>query len=249
MKIGGSSMGKIVAVGGGEMRLNETFPIDKYIVEFSEVTNPKLLFIPTASSDSEGYIETVKRVYGEKLGCEVDTLLLKDSNITQSETRQKILSSHIIYVGGGDTVKMLKIWRTKNVDVYLKEAYENNIVLSGISAGSICWFKKGHSDNNLLNNADGWWDYTEPAGIGLISAIHCPHYNEKGHEHFDEMMKKEVIPGIAIENNCAVVIKDNLYKIIKSDVNSKAYILKNHNGMIDKKELSTQVFLSFSGIL
>lgn len=44
-------MGKIVAIGGGEIHLEETLPIDKFIVDFSESKNPKLLFIPTASND------------------------------------------------------------------------------------------------------------------------------------------------------------------------------------------------------
>jgi len=191
----------------------------------------------------------MRRVYGEQLGCEVDTLLLIDSNITENKIEQKILSSDIIYVGGGDTVKMLEVWRANNVDIYLKKAYENNIVLSGLSAGSICWFQKGHNDSNLLNNTNGWWDYSEPIGIGLIPAIHCPHYNQKGHEYFDEMIKNEGLPGIAIEDNCAIVFKDNLYKIIKSDLNSREYLLSNHNGMFDKKELYTQDFSPVSRIL
>lgn len=33
-------MGKIVAIGGGEMRFHETLPIDRYIVEFSNIENP-----------------------------------------------------------------------------------------------------------------------------------------------------------------------------------------------------------------
>jgi len=239
-------MGKIVAIGGGELRLNETIQIDKYIVDFSETSNPRLLFIPTASGDSQAYIETVKRIYGEQLGCIVDTLLLTGSGITENEIKQKILFSDIIYVGGGNTMRMMEIWRENKVDKCLKEAYENNIVLSGLSAGSICWFQKGHSE---CRNPDGCLDYTQAPGIGLISAIHCPHYNERGREEFDDMMEKEEIPGIAIENNCAIVIKDDMYKIIKADSSSKAYLLKNHDGEVLKRELTSQNFTSLSDIL
>lgn len=242
-------MGKIVAIGGGEIRLNETLPIDRYIVEFSNTKNPKLLFIPTASSDSQGYIETVQKIYGEQLGCEVDTLLLVDSDITDSILREKILSSNIIYVGGGDTVKMMEIWRTKKVDLYIKEAFENNIVLSGLSAGSICWFLRGHSDNNLNTNPQGWWDYKNTTGVGLIPAIHCPHYNENGHEKFDDNMITEEIPGIALENNCAFVLKDDMYKIIKSNNNSKAYLFKESYGAVNKIELNTIDFAPLSEII
>jgi len=242
-------MGKIVAIGGGELRLKETMPIDKYIVEFSENSTPKLLFIPTASGDSRGYINSINKVYGEHLGCEVDTLLLVENNIPQNEIERKILSSNIIYVGGGDTVKMMEIWRSNKIDKYLKKAYENNIVLSGLSAGSICWFLKGHSDSNTYTNRDGILNYTQATGIGLIPAIHCPHYNEKGREAFDNMMKTEKISGIAIENNCAMVIKDDMYKIIKSNNNRKAYLLKNDNGNVNKSELNTIEFSPLATIL
>lgn len=242
-------MGTVVAIGGGELRFKETMTIDKYIVQLSGISKPKLLFIPTASGDAEGYIEVIKKVYGEELGCEVDSLLLINSDITEDEIQKKILSANIIYVGGGDTVKMMDIWRNKKVDKYLKKAYENNIILSGLSAGSICWFTKGHSDSSLSTNADGWWDRTEPIGLDLIKAIHCPHYNQKGHEVFDDMMKREDLSGIAIEDNCAIVIKDNTYRIIKADNSSKAYLLRNYNGAVDKKELNTLDFLPLSEIL
>ncbi|MGR6542591.1 Type 1 glutamine amidotransferase-like domain-containing protein [Paenibacillus tundrae] len=191
-------MGKIVAIGGGEMRFHETLPIDRYIVEFANIENPKLLFIPTASNDAKGYIDTVKAVYGEQLGCEVDTLCLVDQDISDETIKNKILPSNIIYVGGGDTVKMMEIWRTKKVDQYLKEAFTQNIVLSGLSAGSICWFLEGHSNSSIETNRDGWWDREKVIGLGLISANHCPHYNENGHETFDDNMLYEEVPGIAL---------------------------------------------------
>lgn len=242
-------MGKIVAIGGGEIHLEETLTIDKFIVEFSESKNPKLLFIPTASNDSEGYIKTIEYIYGDMLGCTVDTLLLTKEKIDEKEIKTKILSSDIIYVGGGDTVTMMKIWREKNVIKYLKEAYNKNIVLSGLSAGSICWFEKGHSDSNSFSNPNGTWDYTQAIGTGFIHAIHCPHYNEPGRESFDKMMITESLPGIAIENNCAIVIKDNMYKIINSDNKGKAYLLKNENGIVSKTELSITDYAPLSNIL
>lgn len=236
-------MGKIVAIGGGEISLHETWQIDQFIVRFSGVLRPRVLFIPTASNDSEGYIATMKKVYGEQLGCEVDTLLLVKEKMCDIEIKQKILSAHIIYVGGGDTVKMLKVWRDNNVDFYLKQAYEQNTVLCGLSAGSICWFQKGHSESDSVYNPDGWWDNQQPIGLGLIPAIHCPHYNERGHEQFDKMLKQETIPGIGIENNCAIVIKDNYYKVVKSHLVSKAYLLHKQNGMLNKTELTTREFV------
>ncbi|MCY9545165.1 peptidase E [Paenibacillus alvei] len=241
-------MGKIVAIGGGEIRFNETLPIDRYIVEFANIKNPKILFIPTASNDAQGYIETIKNVYGEQLGCAVDTLCLVDNELSDETIKGKIFSSNIIYVGGGNTVKMMEIWRANKVDQYLKEAYAYNIVLSGLSAGSICWFLEGHSDSSLETNLYGWWDKEKVIGLGLIPAINCPHYNENGYEKFDDSISHGEGPGIALDNNVAFVIEEDMYKIIKSDIQSRAYLIHNNNGIKNKIELNNCDFRRLSDI-
>ena len=42
---------------------------------------------------------------------------------------------------------MISAWKKFGVDKALREAYEKEIVLSGLSAGAICWFKYGNSDS------------------------------------------------------------------------------------------------------
>ncbi|MDU5083203.1 Type 1 glutamine amidotransferase-like domain-containing protein [uncultured Tissierella sp.] len=230
-------MGIIVAIGGGEISKLETWVIDEYIVKSAGKVNPKALFIPTASNEPQGYIDIFNDIYGKRLGCKIDVLYLINGNLSDIEIRSKILSADIIYVGGGDTVKMMEVWRSKKVDEYLKEAYEAGIVLSGLSAGSMCWFRYGHGDSDLSRNKDGWWDYQRIDGLSFIDAIHCPHYNEKGGEGFDEIMKTFEGIGIAIENNCALVIKDDKFKILKSDEKSNAYKLYKLNGIVYKQIL------------
>ena len=235
-------MGTIIAIGGGELKDLETLLIDEYIVKATGKKNPKALFIPTASNDAKGYMEIFDEVYGEKLGCITDSLLLVTENLREEEIENKILSSDLIYVGGGDTVKMMKVWKDKKVDIFLKEAYEKNIVLSGLSAGSICWFKYGHSDSDSFKNQEGYWDYIRSEGLGLINAIHCPHYNQEGREGFDEMMKSQELTGIALEDNSALVIKNKEFKILKSDINSKVYKFYNINGEVKKEVIENNDF-------
>ena len=108
---------KMVLVGGGEIGRPgtsiETFSIDKEIVALSRKKNPKLLFIPTASGDAPGYVTVIERYFGEKLGCVVDTLLLYGKKINRSEIEKKILSADIVYVGGGNTLRMLRMWKKR----------------------------------------------------------------------------------------------------------------------------------------
>ena len=67
-----------------------------------------MLFIPTASGDSTLYYETFKNHYGEKLGYKTDVLYLLKTKPSLTEIREKILNSDIVYVGGGNTLRMLK---------------------------------------------------------------------------------------------------------------------------------------------
>ena len=230
-------MRKIVAIGGGELRLGETKKIDQYIVELTGKENPSFLFIPTASHDAEGYIETAIKQFGE-LGCKVQALCLFSTDKTAEEIRDTILSSDIIYVGGGDTETMMKKWSEFHVDCYLREAYEKGIVLSGLSAGSICWFIAGHSDSEFFDESNKNPQYRWVQGLGLIPYLHCPHYDEQERGSFDEFMRGQAAEGIALENCVALVSLNGHLSIIKANAEKKAYKISYRNGQIFKNELN-----------
>jgi len=230
---------KIVAIGGGEVRLAETLAIDKEIVKLSGKKKPKLLFIPTASDDAEGYCQTIKKYFGKRLDCKVEHLLLSNKSLTKKVIKEKILSTDIIYVGGGNTLKMMILWRKLGIDTYLKQAYKNGVVLSGLSAGAICWFKHGESDSRKFNNPDA--PFSKVTGLGLISALLCPHYDTEKERQDDlkTMMKNTSGIAIALENCCAIEIVDDTYKIITSKKSANAYRIfwskgKYHKEIIEK---------------
>ena len=51
---------------------------------------------------------------------------------------------------------MLAVWRDWGLDKILKKVYESGTIMSGVSAGAICWFEKGITDSwsNSLNILD-----------------------------------------------------------------------------------------------
>jgi dipeptidase E len=218
----------IVAIGGGEIRTRGTAAIDREIIRLSNKKNPKLLFIPTASSDSEIYWRHVQEYFGKFLKCKTDVLFLINEQPSKEQIRRKVLSADIIYVGGGNTLMMMRLWRRLGVDKLLIAAYEKGTVLSGISAGSICWFDSGHSDSMSFYNPQKW-KYINVKGLGLIKGIHCPHYNgmTRGiprRKHFREMIRKTGGIGIALENNCAIEFIDGrFYRVISSKSYARAY--------------------------
>jgi dipeptidase E len=157
----------IVAIGGGLIRTRGTAAIDREIIRLSGKKNPKLLFIPTASSDSGVYWKRVQKYFGNFLKCKTDVLFLIKDQPTKEKIKRKILSAAIIYVGGGNTLFMMRVWRRLGVDKVLKAAYEKGTVLCGVSAGSICWFDSGHSDSMSFYNPRKW-KYINVRGTGLI---------------------------------------------------------------------------------
>jgi dipeptidase E len=232
----------IVAIGGGEIRTRGTVAIDREIIRLSHKKNPRLLFIPTASSDSERYWKHVQEYFGKFLKCRTDVLFLIREQPSKEQIRRKISMADIIYVGGGNTLMMMRLWRHLGVDNLLVSAYENGTVLSGISAGSICWFDSGHSDSMSFYNPRKW-KYINVRGLELIKAIHCPHYNgmTRGvprRKHFRDMIRKTGGIGIALENNCAIEFIDGrLYKVISSKSNARAYRVYKSGGEVVAEQI------------
>lgn len=239
-------MKKLVAIGGGELKDLETLPLDKEIVKLTGKRHPKALFIPTASEEPEGYIETFHKIYGEKLGCKTDTLLLKEKP-SRKEIGKKILASDLVYVGGGNTLRMMRAWRRSGVGSALKQAYRNGIVLSGISAGAICWFSYGHSDSMSFYSPKKW-NYIKVKGLGLIDAIFCPHFNGKGRrKRFVDFVGKNTKVGIAVDNCCGLEFAGEKYRVFSSRAN--AYKIYRSNGRVVIERLEKKDYAPIATLL
>jgi len=233
-------MKRIVAIGGGEIGRQgyqiETQKIDEEIIRLSGKKSPLVLFIPTASGDSEGYISVFQNYFGKKLSCKTDVLLL-NKNVSRDEIRNKILSSDIVYVGGGNTLKMIAIWKRFGVDKVLEEAWKKGIIMSGLSAGAICWFKFGHSDSQRFD-AHPEWNFIKVKALGWFNFIFCPHYHfEKREKGFATMIRKNGGIGLAFDNKTAIEIINDKFRILKSDDNAKAYRILKKNGKVVTEEL------------
>ena len=229
---------KIVAIGGGELKMLETADIDKRIIELTGKTRPKALFIPTASGDPDGYVETFEACYGKHFGCQTRVLKLIQNPPAFEKMSALVLDSDLIYVGGGNTYRMMKIWRRLKLDTVLAEAASRGIVLSGLSAGAICWFKYGHSDSRSFSSSVAW-DYIRVSGLGFINAVYCPHYHhEKREDSFVEMIAQRGGIGIACDNNAAIEIVGDDYRVLTSTSNAKAYKLFKRDGRAIVRELT-----------
>ena len=81
----------------------------------------------------------------------------------------------MIYVGGGNTVSLLAVWRAHGLDTILQDALAGGAVLCGVSAGMNCWFEASVTDSfgPALAPLDD--------GLGFIVGSACPHYDADEH--------------------------------------------------------------------
>ncbi|MBO5485585.1 MAG: Type 1 glutamine amidotransferase-like domain-containing protein, partial [Eubacterium sp.] len=194
-------MGKIVAISGGDLKSTES--LNRYAIEMAAMKNPNILFIGTASGDDRGYIENFHRAY-EAFGCQVKELCLVKKAYPESEIQKLLDWADIIYVGGGDTAFMMEKWKEAGLDQKLMEIYrQDKAVLTGISAGAICWFMCGHSDSESFEEKSDWKFIWADDMLGIYKAAFCPHYNEEGRDSFDRMLYEKQMVGLALDNNVA----------------------------------------------
>jgi len=232
-------------------RVPQTLAIDEEIVNLSGKPKPRLLFIPTASLDDEAYCERINDHFGNRLKCRVESLLLYRDKPSAKRIKQLILNTDIIYVGGGNTLRMMNLWRQLGIDKLMNRARLQGTVLSGLSAGSICWFRQGNSDSRKFANES---DKTliKVSGLDYVDALVCPHYDVEKHRQpaLKAMMKNTKGVAIALENCTAIEIVDDEYRIITSMKYKNAWKVYWHKGNYIKEKLAKNTeFLPLSGLL
>jgi len=221
----------IVAIGGGGFgRSLGSLEIEKYIISLINKKRPKICFIPTASGDSSLYKLNFYRAFS-KLDCITSHI---DFFSRTENLEEKVLTQDIIYVGGGNTKSMLAVWKEWNLHNILQNAYEKGIVMSGVSAGAICWFEKGITDSfaNELNIINC---------LGIIKGIACPHFDEEQERepYVNSVIQREIIEScICIEGNCALHIKNDIeYTSIDFGNGKKCFKVTKKNNNLNKQIL------------
>lgn len=234
---------KIVAIGGGHNgnfgKPYEIKPFDEEIIRLTGKRNPNFLFIALTQKDLEvadNYYKRMRLNYGTILDCKCD--YLRETEITNNKAVQdKINWADIIYVGGGNTLRLMTLLRRHKIDLLLKQAANNNKVLCGVSAGAICWCNYGNSDSRrFTSNSDKLIKVT---GLGLINVLFCPHYDAESarQEDLKRMMKTQSGVAVAFENCTALKIVDDNYEVLKVKGTEHAYKCFWQKGEYIKKEL------------
>ena len=170
------------------------------MLERSRAPSPKVLFVPTASGDSESYVASFYRAM-EGRDCAATHLTLFHRTVGDLDSYAR--EQDVIVVGGGNTANMLAIWRVHGLDRALRAAYEDGVLLTGESAGCNCWFEDSIVDSfgPLARLRDG---------LGYLKGSACPHYDsqEERRPTYSREVAAGMPPGIALEDGVAALYED-----------------------------------------
>lgn len=165
----------ILATSGGHLvgRRNRVLfdALVHHAVELSGVhgRRPKVLYVGTAIGDAEHFafrMAEAARVAGFDL---MPLNLFPMPNVEDVEGT--VLDHDVVWVMGGSVANLLAVWRLHGLDAVLRRAWQAGVVLSGVSAGSVCWFEGGATDSfgpelTPLTNALGFLPPPGPVGLG-----------------------------------------------------------------------------------
>lgn len=231
------SVSRIVAIGGGEIGRPgfpvETLELDAEVVRLADKRRPRVVFLPTATADDPGYVSVVEEHYGGRLGCDVTPLALFDRAMSERDIDRAIRSADIVYVGGGNTLRMMKLWRRRGVDKALRRAAADGTVLAGVSAGAICWCSFGVSDSASFTAEGESWDYIAVRGLGVVEVALSPHFDsDPGRPSAAAWIAARTRRTVLGLDDCtALEVIDGEWRIMSARDGSRAHLVDRSGGV------------------
>lgn len=222
----------IVALGNGGFVSEQADPkLDDFLLGLTGKTRPKVCGIFTASGDSERFSV---RFYDALSGGRAVATRLTLNNRRVTDLRTFLLEQDLIYVGGGNTLNLLAIWRIHGVDKALREAWESGVVLAGASAGSLCWFDSGVTDSFGLELA------AFDNGLGFLAGSNCPHYDAETTRRpaYHRFVQEGLADGYAADDYVGLhYVGTELHEVVTSRANASGYRVEKIDGRVVETRL------------
>lgn len=164
-------------------------PLIQHLLELTGAVRPRVCVMNTATGDDPAYYV---RMYAAltAAGARVSHLSLFPMP-SSLDPAALLLDQDAVFVGGGSVANLAAVWRTHGLGPVMRAAWEQGVILSGASAGAICWFEAGTTDSFGFELQA----FTE--GFGLLPGSYCPHYDseELRRPTFHRLVSEGTIPG------------------------------------------------------
>ncbi|MBG0829315.1 peptidase E [Planomonospora sp. ID67723] len=146
-----SGQSHILAIGGGSFRPSarygfiEASALLRYGLDLTGQDRPRLGLLATATGDDSDWL---LKMYGAFRDWDVELSHLTVFPMPNvDDPREWVLSQDMIYVSGGSVANLAALWRLHGLDEVFEEAWRAGVVLSGQSAGALCWHVGGNTDS------------------------------------------------------------------------------------------------------
>jgi dipeptidase E len=232
-------MKRILALGGGGFLMeNRHSPIDQYIVKLTGKVKPRICFVSTPNGDLPEGIDRFYEAYGS-LDCEPSHLAFfrkpAPGAIVLSSIEEALLGMDAIFVGGGNTKSALGVWREWGLQGVFKQALAAGVLLSGVSAGALCWFDGGLTDSV-------WGAGLQPLrGLGFLGGACSVHYHsEPGRQEFlhRSVEARVFSEGLGIDDYAAVLFENGkISRVVSWRRGATAYRVGYRNGRLTEEML------------
>ncbi len=143
--------------------------IHRFAAELANAKSPKISVLTQATGDPEARIGAFYAAFAGSEFTMSHVQLFPMPN--HEDLRSHVLSQDIIWVDGGSVANLCAVWRVHGLDEILHEAWQAGVVMSGVSAGSICWHQGGSTDSHGLQLRG----FTE--GLGWLPFSNGVHYD------------------------------------------------------------------------
>jgi len=160
--------------------------------------HPKIGYIGLANDDNPDRLARTEQRFTTLAAS--FTHLPKTATKTQAAAWAKNLDA--IYVGGGQTAKLLATWRESGIEDVLRAAAARDVLLSGVSAGAMCWFDFTFWDGGGTN-------YQPLKGLGIFAGSCCVHYTtevERAAWYKDHVLRGDIPGGFAIGDGAGLYL-------------------------------------------
>ncbi len=183
-------------------------PLTEYAIELAGVDarRPKVCFLATALGDD---VTTVYNFYSaaQARGLEASHLALFGMPNVENLT-EHLLAQDVVWVWGGSVAGLLAMWRLHGVDEAMRAAWQAGVVLTGVSAGSICWHTGGTTDS--------FGPQLRPVtnGLGLVRWSNGVHYDSEPQRRplFQSLIADGTLPaGYATDDGAGVLYRGTEY--------------------------------------
>lgn len=227
---------QIIAIGGAALPLElDNLLLVDYFLKQTAKRKPKVCFIGTAHGDADaGRLRFYAGV--SQFNCKPTHLPLFAR--TPSDLESFVLEQDAIFVGGGNTRSMLAVWCDWGLDVHLRKAWQQGVVLGGWSAGSICWFEQGITDSIA-------GPLTVLDCLGFLPGSNCPHYNSEPLRRptYRKMVARGAIAeGYAADDGVALhFIDGKLLRVVSNHKRGRGWRLTRKGRAAVERALPTRV--------